>query len=1193
MEATAKPDDEATPNFARDRGATINDAFAAFYYEGDVYFQRLRYLSERPKALTVYERLFRTTPCLALFPGNSRLLAVSRGSRISIFDLISESLQQNLSDVGRAVTSLACLQTVTGVRLVAAGLIDGSVCIYRSYQSTSFFIRSFTSTKCCQIVAFSLTDEDLLASNHGDTISIWRLGPGFLKNVGTIDRGGAEFLALAWQPSSAGRLVVASSDRQLLMYDVGNLTRASANVASSDTDTEDDLFMFDRNEPFGQRLQAVATVGIESPLKFIRWMKDDIFLGLADHGHRAWLYQIVSSFDALSILSTFQIDHSAENLHIRNTEFTPVLITVSSEGIFHSRITTGAVPLNATSAYTLHPEDSLDKDFRDIRDSESTGGSASIATWKVPKAMTPSSISKRRCKVPTFIEGLHRSQARFGSTTQRDYGSSVAANGKRGAEGEVLNIHTSPRGSIDSTERPETSSQKTKVTEIPFLSPGIPARVHTTEDLPRFDDTALHLPPLLFRPPRSSNVSVVHSTAVVSDDSDDDSFVHGVALMPGGVNVPLPKACGALFAPTGQLLTFFPPAREKIPLLGHRVPDRPRSKTDPTTKLSRFFPSFGNLTDDFQKFAYGSETECSGSLNNHGGSPPFRNELLNDTAPRRFEPDPWAFDTSPSKPESRLRQGQAAVVISVHELHDVASICPEQHSLAGSYRLFRQDGESDVDVCHHNSEVAGSAGLHDSAILWRLLALLLQGTLPDGSLDRLRLKSDIVDIAHQADVLSQRPSKVPRPCNVLDHNGSSRGLHWVDHPLGARWLVRRVLAWAESKADVQMLAHVSCILAGVGEATQQRCIATLSAESSGQRFQISDHLTAATLCSVQGVRKHGLVQQSAKTVIASSTRHDRANKAAQALDPKRSGQSLTSISYKHSGSASPVSGLLSLARSGTGASLPGSSSPEFSRGSFSAAAKHYAQSISDKFASYSSSPITKKLGTSPSTSNDQPSSLPIESWPGKSVSFASTVVHDDDQGSPVRQDNSHEDDHQDGESTMGESSEPLTRKRPRGAVAVTTKNQTLISDEALGCAHGTLLDDELLAKAGLWCQYYAEQLRTWSMYNEAAELERLATARGITLPTARASASESSIIPTPIPRQRSRACSICWTRIEAIEQLCPACLHISHLTCIQEYVAALEGDPFTCPTGCGCACADLSPAYEEIRHAPTVNETLV
>ena len=184
-------------------------------------------------------------------------------------------------------------------------------------------------------------------------------------------------------------------------------------------------------------------------------------------------------------------------------------------------------------------------------------------------------------------------------------------------------------------------------------------------------------------------------------------------------------------------------------------------------------------------------------------------------------------------------------------------------------------------------------------------------------------------------------------------------------------------------------------------------------------------------------------------------------------------------------------------------------------------------------------------------------------------------------------------DESDSDKTVDDSSLPHTPKSPGGAIRVVSKNQHLFAEKTPEAADMNLLPRGLAAKGEIWCQYYAEQLRSWGLWIKAAELEKaMVMSKEATNPP---STTESGFSPDGISpygvdtSNRNNLCAICATLVHSMEQSCPSCLHVAHLSCLAGYASDLYGDgdgDFTCPTGCGCICSELAFVVEEVRQPP-------
>ena len=259
---------------------------------------------------------------------------------------------------------------------------------------------------------------------------------------------------------------------------------------------------------------------------------------------------------------------------------------------------------------------------------------------------------------------------------------------------------------------------------MPFLSPAIPARRASQNTISPLETSVLSLPPLhdeyLNSLAPSFDAPISRGD---SDDSDDETFVENmqgsVTFLPGGMNVPLPKACGALFAPNGQLLLYKPPklspasARQTIPTDAQDTSQH----NDKLHKIVRLFPTFGNLNGGLYDSNEDSDSGSSSPTDNgkadaNGVQPMFT--FQSSSVPNHQS---WDYLPRQTKPGLGNSQSQHEVIISIHQLDDAPELYSTRANLAAKYRVICEDGESRADVCDHNAAaVAESPG-------WRMLGV--------------------------------------------------------------------------------------------------------------------------------------------------------------------------------------------------------------------------------------------------------------------------------------------------------------------------------------------------------------------------------------------------------------------------------------------------------------------------------------
>ena len=693
--------------------------------------------------------------------------------------------------------------------------------------------------------------------------------------------------------------------------------------------------------------------------------------------------------------------------------------------------------------------------------------------------------------------------------------------------------------------------------KIPFLSPTIPSIKPSSVAGDDQDELQQRMWPDTLSPTQS---------AEASDDSDDETFVDGlqsVPFLPGGINVPLPKQSAGLFTPTGDLLTFFP-AKPKIPasLRNSRTADT--LFEDPvrnTAGAVRIFPTFGNLLSDEAE----SELDFDSFSLSDGGKDVHWE--------RGFLFNAWSFSGPWHGRQVRSDIAEAAQPKYVLSVRDVGfEHLPHPRNLAAEYRVSRTPGESSAQLCAHNASVANRASLESVAEMWSLMGLLLDDQVPLEVLSEDN--DDILLAARNSNHLTANRSETPS-LELYPPTGQRGKLSWANHPMGGAWLVRKLLQWAESRADIQLLALFSGVLAEgklpTSGAPPESPVATLATFS-----------------------EHG----------ASDGKADRRRSSARPIPMLRSDSTATSVAVSDSPIKPPSSSAVAPPdtpfvpsvfgtpplpfSTGGKLSLSGSVSPEHPRASFSAAARYYASSITDRLSFSGESPPFRRTDSMPSSHLELSTSFP-SSW-AKSISFASSAgttrtgyylskSYESDASGPAS------------DKTVDESSIPPTpHTRPTG-VTVTLKNRAHFSDDGLGPAPPTFIPPDLLPLCQSWCRHYAKQLRSWGLLLHAAEFDKLCDTPSLAGPAA--PPAGLVVRPTALPR----VCAVCDARVPALQWACLACRHVGHMRCVAAFaqalcvadavdgadgvsdgadgVSAAAAEPFTCPTGCGCACADL------------------
>nr|POE59064.1 putative rwd, ring finger and wd repeat-containing protein c11e3.05 [Quercus suber] len=376
--------------------------------------------------------------------------------------------------------------------------------------------------------------------------------------------------------------------------------------------------------------------------------------------------------------------------------------------------------------------------------------------------------------------------------------------------------------------------------------------------------------------------------------------------------------------------------------------------------------------------------------------------------------------------------------------------------------------------------------------------------------------------------------------------------------------------WAEQRADIHMLAYISAILCQpeveAPTIAQQAVLTKLP--SFGKDFSADVEQRPPSHGPFRSIHlpptNFGL-----STYLDETPAKSRPGSTASSRNP-----SLPTTPLFDPSSSTPPFAFPGLSRHSSRISASGSASPEHHRSSFSAAAKYYAQSITDKISSYGSSPPLKRMGVSPSA-NETSSSLPAGIW-SKTVSFASAVSTTKD--SQLSRSFTAGEDGYDSDKTIDEASLPHTPRSNQGEVTIKMKSNGLFCDERSGGAKSSLIPMSLVVKTAIWRQHYAEQLRVWGLWMQAAELEKISR---LSVDSPMGECLHEGPVLARVPDRRQPSCSICLSMVNGLQQACPRCLHITHLACLIDYVHVLGEERFTCPASCDCVCTSLATELEE------------
>ena len=1139
--------DASSTGATRSASFTSNRKYVAYARSGVIYVGKLDGGNYEKRCGSLRPHSFGLPPLLALSPLRTNLLAISIGSRTSIWDVKDDTLKYTVHASERSVTSLAWSNQ--DADLLALGHIDGHISVWDIGHLTKPRHVWSAGAAQCHFLAWSLVGPSKLAACCGQTMSIWN---NETPCDGSARRCDLQYQAdrILWRPHLGNDLMTVALEG---IYEEWSTDVIKSASRESDGCQDHDLFG-DMND-----LRSYENVPLSRgdfiPVSQVYVLGDTAVLMLARHGRHIRLYTDLESAENDEPIWDKQLMGRIEHVAIVVAEEAILIVAAGFQGMERMLIPSAA-------------REELGEMASSVTRGKNVGQPDSEQKTRVMKA------TSRMRPVPVSRTARTHKSDRYSRPTPTDLRPipfARPATAPSGQKNTKTRSAVSPRQAMASSlELPKLDDEESP---MPFLSPTIPSQRPSPSTIPALSDD-ITLPP-----PENESFGSLPSTAMNDSDSDDETFDgdalkgSGTLMMPGGANVPLPKSCGAFFSPNGQLITYFPPkARVRSTEFDGFSSSQPEERS---TKASRLFPLFGNLSLEARDYE-DSDTESMSTRSDitSNGSP--KPEMFSFSSPGERS---WPERLENMQALPRLAAGEQTVIVSIRDVNELIHFRPE---LARSYNLSCSSEETAGRASLDNADIARAVGLDDLANVWSLQGLLLQDRLPEDLLTTA--DAEIPTVSRRASRLV-RSSSGTRPSATRQSSATNLSQS-PSSKAGASWLVSQIFAWTELRADVQMLACLSAVLLSSAQSSTRPIKTHVAMTDSRSSLPASDYFVdGANHNSHPSARPTPILQHVVDSRDGSFLTHSPAKPPRSSHVSSRD-PSQPTTPYVDSLSSTPPFPFPKLSRQGSRLSASGSASPEHHRSSFGAAAKFYAQSITDKISSYGTSPPARRFGTSPN--NELSSSLPAAGSWNKSVSFASGVDYSSRSSAHVAPD----DDGYDSDRTIEDTSLPHTPKRYGGPVMFTLKNSSafLPSKETHlqpqphnHPENHTLLSPLLAAKARIWIGHYTEQLRRMGLQVQAAELDNIAS------PTRPAETQRKHIGITAKSTTARATCSICYCKIQGVQQLCSLCLHTTHLSCLRGFMDNCGEEEMECPSGCGCVCSTV--AFEETVWAVS-DETL-
>jgi len=279
-------------------------------------------------------------------------------------------------------------------------------------------------------------------------------------------------------------------------------------------------------------------------------------------------------------------------------------------------------------------------------------------------------------------------------------------------------------------------------------------------------------------------------------------------------NLPLPKACGALWADNGRLVCFFPPKLEKEPSFFDLT-----LKANSSKSRKSIFEGFGRFHNASRRNKQAPSTletiESGDSDFNDSSSSSSRSSSGSyeiDLPRHHFLPGmAWRGDASEAFPgvsldeslKSSSGMGKSKLTVSkgksVVSIHDYSDLLPAKKYLAENYIV----GHGCYGYAH-NAHIARETGDLDLADVWVLVDLILQNKVPLEAVNNTQGAGDARDLGNShvepiliiarsaASKLRSKNSAIDLSYDEDEENialNARAPIKWGDHPFGRRYLV--------------------------------------------------------------------------------------------------------------------------------------------------------------------------------------------------------------------------------------------------------------------------------------------------------------------------------------------------------------------------------------------------------------------
>ena len=316
-----------------------------------------------------------------------------------------------------------------------------------------------------------------------------------------------------------------------------------------------------------------------------------------------------------------------------------------------------------------------------------------------------------------------------------------------------------------------------------------------------------------------------------SDDEDelgtfaglqpDDSALAGsgvLSLSNSNANVPLPKACGALWADNGRLVCFFPPKEDKSQsLFGSLGLD---SLSPGSKGRKRIFEGFGKLhqtsftkprlttigtvdSDDSESDSGSDDSYFSSSSSSASSKVPSQpSQFLSPSYAIQSDSQGHSRVVNPLDDTLRSNGSKSQPTSGTTNSKNVISIYNFEHLLPAKRELAQQYLYSGFDACDHNANIAKKAGSDELADVWTLLGLIVSDCVPVDAVSLEDRGLPIVLLARRTLSSLRETNSWKKTNSAIDLSFDERkkkstqhgqsSIVWGQHPLGGSHFVKEL-----------------------------------------------------------------------------------------------------------------------------------------------------------------------------------------------------------------------------------------------------------------------------------------------------------------------------------------------------------------------------------------------------------------